>query len=58
MDEIRGLDEAEEEEDLVVGRSFVTIVECQDTMHMTALKLVMLHLSPRRLLAVLSHHAR
>ena len=30
----------------------------QDTMHVIALRLVMLHPSPRRLLAVLSHHAR
>ena len=30
----------------------------QDTMHVTALTLVMLHPSQRRLLAVLSHHVR
>ena len=30
----------------------------QDTMHVTALRLVMLHPSPRRLLVVLSHQAR
>ena len=30
----------------------------QDNMHVIVLKLVMLHPRPRRLLAVLSHHAR
>lgn len=35
MEDIREVDEAKEEEDLVgvVGRSFATIAECQDTMH-------------------------
>ena len=42
----------------VLLQGLASHAESQDTMHVTALRPVMLHPSPRRLLVVLSHQAR